>query len=83
MKISYDASSVPVTVTNHVFQLQIGHGEFAEEIEVELEERRDDGEPHGRFVLVDNGNVDEELLEAIQMSSDELMEKLIEELKRQ
>jgi hypothetical protein len=82
MKITYDASSVPTTIINHVFQLEIGHGEETEYVEVELEETKNQGE-HSRFTLVDTGTVDEELFDAIQMSSDELTEKLIEELKKQ
>ena len=82
MKIVYDASSFPAVVTNHVFQLQIGHGEFSEMVEVELEERKVSGRKPS-FALADNGVVDDELLEAIQMSGDELTKKLIEELKKQ
>ena len=83
MKIHFDASSSSVTITNHVFQLEVGHGDFTEEVEVELEERRNEGECRAHYLLVDNGNVDQELLDAIQMSSDELRERLVEELKRQ
>lgn len=78
MKIHYDHATTAVSRI-HAFQLEIGHGEWTENVDVRVREYSI-GAPK-RFELADA--LHPELLEMLQMSSDELLLKLTEELKGQ
>ena len=70
--------STPEVSRIHAFTLTVGHGEWQEDVFVRVREHII-GAPK-RFEW--DGSVDEEFLAALQMSSDDLLLKLTEELKR-
>ena len=78
MNLTYQYSTPEVTRI-HIFTLTVGHGEWKEDVPVRVREHCI-GAPK-RFEWADK--LDLECLDAIQMSSDDLLLKLTEELKRQ
>ena len=83
MKIHYDTSSDIVTSCTHSFMIEIeGDEEFVEVDVTEVSYAFDDPSHPGHFTL-DETNVDEKLLAGIKMTKEELLNALIEELKKQ
>jgi hypothetical protein len=78
MKVHYDYGATAVSRI-HALTLTIGHGEWKEEIPVRVRENTVGAAKRFEWA----GTVDPELLDALQMSSDELLLKLTQELKRQ
>ncbi len=78
MNLTYEYATPEVTRL-HAFTLTIGHGDWKEDVPVRVREHLI-GAPK-RFEWADK--VDPELLDALQMSGDDLLLKLTEELKRQ
>jgi hypothetical protein len=78
MNIHYDYGTTAVSRI-HALTLTIGHGEWKEDVPVRVRENTVGATK--RFEWADK--VDPELLDALQMSSDDLLLKLTEELKRQ
>lgn len=78
MNLTYQYS-IPEVTRIHTFTLTVGHGEWKEDVPVRVREYCI-GAPK-RFEWANP--LDRELLEALQMSSDELLLRLTEDLKRQ
>ena len=78
MNLTYEYSTPEVTRI-HTFTLTVGHGEWKQDVPVRVREHCI-GAPR-RFEWANP--LDMELLDALQMSSDDFLRKLTEELKRQ